>query len=106
MTGAFKVTLHTYYFMKQTLYLGKNYLTIAIRNLLRHPGYSLINLSGLALGMACAILLAIYISYELSYDEFRPEVTRTYRVMKQTRHANGRICVEHRAAGTIGNRTA
>ena len=91
MTGAFKVTLHTYYFMKQTLYLGKNYLTIAIRNLLRHPGYSLINLSGLALGMACAILLAIYISYELSYDEFRPEVTRTYRVMKQTRHANGRI---------------
>ena len=91
MTGAFKVTLHTYYFMKQTLYLGKNYLTIAIRNLLRHPGYSLINLSGLALGMACAILLAIYISYELSYDRFRPEVARTYRVMKQTRHANGRI---------------
>ncbi len=77
--------------MRQTLYLGKNYLTIAIRNLLRHPGYSLINLSGLALGMACAVLLAIYISYELSYDEFRPEVTRTYRVMKQTRHANGRI---------------
>ena len=77
--------------MRQPLSLGKNYLTIAVRNLLRHPGYSLINLSGLALGMACAVLLAIYISYELSYDEFRPEVTRTYRVMKQTRHANGRI---------------
>ena len=41
--------------------------------------------------MACAVLLAIYISYELSYDRFRPEVARTYRVMKQTRHANGRI---------------
>ena len=77
--------------MKQTLYLGKNYLTIAIRNLLRHPGYSLINLSGLALGIACAVLLAIYIFYELSYDRFRPEVSRTYRVMKQTQHANGRI---------------
>ena len=77
--------------MKQTLYLAKNYLTIAVRNLLRHPGYSLINLSGLALGMACAVLLAIYIAYELSYDWFRPEVARTYRVMKQTRHANGRI---------------
>ncbi len=77
--------------MKQTLYLAKNYLTIAIRNLLRHPGYSLINLSGLALGITCAVLLAIYISYELSYDRFRPEVARTYRVMKQTRHANGRI---------------
>ena len=88
-----RITLHTshLYPMKQTLYLGKNYLTIAIRNLLRHPGYSLINLSGLALGIACAVLLAIYISYELSYDEFRPEVARTYRVMKQTRHANGRI---------------
>ena len=70
--------------MKQTLYLSKNYLIIAIRNLLRHPGYSLINLSGLALGMACAVLLAIYISYELSYDQFRPEVARTYRVMKGT----------------------
>ncbi len=69
--------------MKQTLYLAKNYLTIAVRNLLRHPGYSLINLSGLALGMACAVLLAIYISYELSYDRFRPEVARTYRVIRQ-----------------------
>ena len=90
MTGSSLHIPHLY-FMKQTLYLGKNYLTIAIRNLLRHPGYSLINLSGLAIGMACAVLLAIYISYELSYDRFRPEVTRTYRVMKQTRHANGRI---------------
>ncbi len=84
-------SLLTYDFMRQTLYLSKNYLTIAIRNLLRHPGYSLINLSGLALGITCAVLLAIYISYELSYDQFRPEVSRTYRVMKQTRHANGRI---------------
>ena len=90
MTGSSLRSLHQD-FMKQTLYLAKNYLTIAIRNLLRHPGYSLINLSGLALGMACAVLLAIYISYELSYDRFRPEVARTYRVMKQTRHANGRI---------------
>ncbi len=69
----------------------KIYLTIAIRNLLRHPGYSLINLAGLAIGMACAILLAVYIRYELSYDRFRPDVERTYRVMKRTRHANGRV---------------
>ena len=88
--GTSLLPLHLYP-MKQTLYLSKNYLTIAFRNLLRHPGYSLINLSGLALGMACAVLLAIYIAYELSYDQFRPEAARTYRVMKQTRHANGRI---------------
>ncbi len=77
--------------MRQTIGLGKNYLTIAIRNLLQHPTYSAINLSGLAIGMACAVLLAVYIFHELSYDRFRPQVARTYRVMKQTRHANGRI---------------
>ena len=41
--------------------------------------------------MACAILLVVYIRHELSYDRFRPEAARTYRVMKQIRHANGRI---------------
>ena len=77
--------------MRQIAALGKNYLAMAIRNALRYPGYSAINLLGLALGMACAILLVVYIRHELSYDRFRPEAARTYRVMKQIRHANGRI---------------
>ena len=77
--------------MKQIAVLGKNYLAITVRNALRHPIYSAINLLGLALGMACAILLVVYIRHELSYDRFRPEAARTYRVMKQIRHANGRL---------------
>ncbi len=77
--------------MKRIAILGKNCLAIATRNALRHPIYSAINLLGLAIGMACAILLVVYIRHELSYDRFRPEAARTYRVMKQIRHANGRI---------------
>ena len=76
-------------FMNRIAILGC--LAIATRNALRHPIYSAINLLGLAIGMACAILLVVYIRHELSYDRFRPEAARTYRVMKQIRHANGRI---------------
>ena len=77
--------------MRQIAALWKNDLAIAVRNALRHPSYSAINLLGLAIGMACAVLLAVYIAHELSYDRFRPAAARTYRVMKQIRHANGRI---------------
>ena len=77
--------------MRQTAALWKNDLAMAVRNALGHPSYSAINLLGLAIGMACAVLLAVYIAHELSYDRFRPAAARTYRVMKQIRHANGRI---------------
>jgi putative ABC transport system permease protein len=39
----------------------RNYLKIALRNLKRQPGYALINVSSLAIGMACCILIALYI---------------------------------------------
>ena len=47
----------------------KNYLTIAVRNLLRHIGYSLINIAGLAIGLAGVILIVIFIRHELSYNQ-------------------------------------
>ncbi len=58
----------------------RNYLKIAIRNLKRHKGYSLINISGLAIGMACCILILLYVTDELSYDNFHEKAERIYRI--------------------------
>ena len=48
----------------------KNYIIIAIRNLFRQKVYSVINIGGLAIGIACSILLGLYIVNELNYDQF------------------------------------
>ena len=48
----------------------KNYLKIAFRNIKKHKGYSFINIAGLAIGMACCILMVVYISSELSFDRY------------------------------------
>ena len=44
----------------------KNYLKIALRNLKRHKGYTFINIAGLAIGMACCILITALVEQELS----------------------------------------
>ena len=48
----------------------KNYFKIALRNLQRHKAYSLLNISGLAIGMACSILILLRVRNELSYGRF------------------------------------
>ena len=48
----------------------KNYITTTIRNLLRNKVYSAINIVGLSLGLACAMLIILYTKDELSYDRF------------------------------------
>ena len=58
-----------------------NYLSVALRNLRRHPAYSLINIAGLAIGMATCILILLYIQDELSYDRYHPHADRVYRIV-------------------------
>ena len=58
----------------------KNYIKIAFRNLLRHKAYSLINISGLAIGMACSILILLWVQDELGYDSFHPHAKNIYRI--------------------------
>lgn len=54
-----------------------NYLTIAYRNLRKNKVFSLINILGLAIGMAACLLILRYVSFELSYDDFRrPDIYR------------------------------
>ncbi|MEP7373247.1 MAG: ABC transporter permease [Chitinophagaceae bacterium] len=58
----------------------KNYLKIAWRNLVRNRTFSLLNIIGLATGLACFILMALYVADELSYDRYNEKADRIYRV--------------------------
>lgn len=59
----------------------RNYIKIAIRNLRRNKGYSFINIAGLAIGMACCLLILLYVKDELSYDGFHQNKDRIYRIL-------------------------
>ncbi len=58
----------------------KNYLKIAWRNILKYKGFSFINIGGLALGMASCLLLMLYVSYHLTFDQQFKEIDRVYIV--------------------------
>ncbi|HYK47547.1 MAG TPA: ABC transporter permease [Parafilimonas sp.] len=60
----------------------KNYFTIAIRNLWKNKVLSFINIFGLAAGMACSLLIFLFVTDELSYDRFNKDADRVYRVVK------------------------
>ena len=58
----------------------KNYLKSALRNIKRHKGYAFINIAGLAIGMACCILILMYITTELSYDRYHENTDQIFRL--------------------------
>ena len=67
----------------------KNYFLIATRNLLRKKSYAIINISGLAIGIAACLLLFIVVKYELSYDKFQPNYNRIYHVAAKNKTSEG-----------------
>jgi len=67
----------------------KNYLKIAFRNLQRHKAFSVINITGLAIGIAACLLLFTIVKYELSYDTFQPNYKRIYHVVTQDKFSDG-----------------
>jgi putative ABC transport system permease protein len=62
-----------------------NYLKIAWRNLLKNKVFSFINIVGLATGLACFIMIAMYVADELSYDRFNEKADRIYRINSDIR---------------------
>jgi len=61
----------------------KNYVKTALRAIKRHKGYSFINIFGLAIGMACCILILVWVQDELSYDQFHANGDDIYRIIKE-----------------------
>nr|WP_255651144.1 ABC transporter permease [Cesiribacter sp. SM1] len=64
----------------------RNYFKTAYRNILRHKGFSFLNIAGLALGFTACFLIALFIRDEYQFDEFVPEGERVYRIYNQ--HTN------------------
>lgn len=60
----------------------RNYLVVALRNLRRNPLFSLINILGLAIGLACCLLIVLYVQHETSYDRHWQFAPRTWKVMR------------------------
>jgi putative ABC transport system permease protein len=60
----------------------KNYFKIVFRNAKKHPMYVMINLIGLAIGMAVSIVILLYVQFELSYDKYHPDSDRIFRVSR------------------------
>ncbi len=69
----------------------KNYFKIALRNLFRHKVSSFINLFGLTVGLACCLLISIYIIDELSYDRYHENADRIYRVTRNFLNRDGSV---------------
>ncbi len=56
----------------------KNYFKVALRSMMRRKGFSLLNISGLAIGMASAMLILLWVQNEVGYDRFYPNANRLY----------------------------
>jgi putative ABC transport system permease protein len=69
----------------------RNYFKTAFRNLLRKRIYSFINIAGLSLGLASAMLIILYLKDEVSYDRFHANANHIYRIFEQATSPDGRV---------------
>ena len=82
------------YSINRSIDMNKNYLKTALRNIKRQKGYSFINIGGLAVGMACFILIGLWVQDELSFDRFNKNYSEIYRLITKeiyegiTEHVN------------------
>src|SRR5215218_7218331 len=60
----------------------ENYIKVALRSLWKHKGFSTINILGLATGMACSLLIFLFVKDELNYDRFHKDAGNIYRIVK------------------------
>jgi len=67
-----------------------NYLKVSLRNILRHKGYSIINIAGLAVGLTSCLLILLWVQDELSFDRFNKNAKQIYFVTLDQRYSGGR----------------
>ncbi|MFC1726612.1 ABC transporter permease [candidate division KSB1 bacterium] len=69
----------------------RNYIKVAFRNIFRQKGYSLINITGLAVGIASCILILLWVQDELSYDRYHENADFLYRVVEEQHYSGGKV---------------
>jgi putative ABC transport system permease protein len=79
----------------------KNYLKIALRNLLRNKMFSFINILGLAVGISVFTFIGIYITNELNYDKYNLQYNNIYRVIYKDQDGNGQTRTPHPMAQAL-----
>ena len=67
----------------------KNYYKVAWRHILKEKFYSVLNVAGLGVGMACCMFIWLYVQYELSYDRYNEKLDSTYRVLQSFKSLEG-----------------
>src|SRR6476660_3421386 len=80
----------------------KNYLKTALRNLRRNKVFSFINISGLALGMACSLLIWLWVQSEYKVDSFNKNSSRLYSVYER-QYYNDKIDAFHSTPGLMAD---
>src|SRR6476620_4341381 len=65
-----------------------NYFKSALRNFARNKVYSIINVAGLSIGLACAMLIMLYVNDEVSFDRFHKNVNHIFRIARKSRDKN------------------
>ncbi|HET6568638.1 MAG TPA: ABC transporter permease, partial [Rhodothermales bacterium] len=76
-------------YLSSEVAMFRNYLKIAFRNLLRQKVLTSINVAGLSIGVACCLLLFLYIEHEWAYDRFHVDAGRIFRVVVEETHPDG-----------------
>ena len=80
----------------------KNYLIVAIRNLMRNKVYAILNVLGLGIGMACCLLIALFVQHELRYDRVHKNGDRIYQVVRETQGKDGSRGFDWGTSGPLG----
>ena len=80
----------------------KNYLKVAFRNLFRNKFFSVINILGLALGMACSILILLWVQNELSVDGYHVNGKNIYTIIERQYYDN-KVMGQHSVPGVLAN---
>src|SRR5450432_4398658 len=80
--------------MFNSLFMIKNYLKIAWRNLMKYKYISFINLFGLTVGLTCCLLIATYIVNELSFDSYNKNAENVYRMTRSFNNAEGVVSLQ------------
>src|SRR5690348_3287893 len=79
----------------------RNYFTVAFRNLWRNKIFSLINVTGLSLGLACCILILLYTKDEVSYDRFQAKKDQLFRVTAEMTDKDGHSVFKAGKTGAV-----
>ncbi|MBN2289034.1 MAG: ABC transporter permease, partial [Candidatus Glassbacteria bacterium] len=79
-----------------------HYLKVAMRNLLRHKGYSAINITGLGVGLACCLVIALWVRFHLSFDNFQARGEQVHVLINKISISGTNPIRVHATSGPVG----